>query len=157
MSVSLKQLAAVLNTLRQFLKQYDKAVKFPASYNLPKSRQEIGYTLFKDEHFAPFFQDIKEHCNKQIGFFFVLSVTRSVVSASESFNMLVSKTFQQRLTIYVTAKCIAFTKTFFLLPQSVEFVTAIMKSDSNILAHVLYEDQRIVELIGDVFCPNKNC
>ena len=29
-SVSLKQLAATLNTFRQFVKQYDKAVKFPA-------------------------------------------------------------------------------------------------------------------------------
>ena len=29
-SVSLKKLAAILNTLRQFLKQYDKTDKFPA-------------------------------------------------------------------------------------------------------------------------------
>ena len=29
-SVSLKELAAILNTLRQFLKQYDKTVKYPA-------------------------------------------------------------------------------------------------------------------------------
>ena len=29
-SVSLKELEAILNTLRQFLKQYDKTVKFPA-------------------------------------------------------------------------------------------------------------------------------
>ena len=29
-SVSLEELAAILNTLRQFLKQYDEAVKFPA-------------------------------------------------------------------------------------------------------------------------------
>ena len=28
--------------------------------------QEIGFTLFKDELFAHFFQDIKEHCNRQI-------------------------------------------------------------------------------------------
>ena len=30
MSVSLEELAAILNTLRQFLKQCDKLVKFPA-------------------------------------------------------------------------------------------------------------------------------
>ena len=51
-SISLKELAAFLNTLRQFLKQYDKAVKFPA---LPKPKQEIGFTLFKDELFAHYF------------------------------------------------------------------------------------------------------
>ena len=66
LSVSLKELAAILNTLRQSLKQFDKTVKFPALYLLPKPKQEIGYKLFKDELFAQYFQDIKEHCNRQI-------------------------------------------------------------------------------------------
>ena len=70
MSVSLRELAAFLNTLRQFLKQYDKTVKFPALCPLPKPKQEIGFTLFKNELFANFFQDIKEHCNRQIRFSF---------------------------------------------------------------------------------------
>ena len=70
MSVSLKELAANLNTLRQFLKQYDKTVKFPVLHPLPKTRQEIGFTLLTDELFAYFFQDIKEHCNRQIRLFF---------------------------------------------------------------------------------------
>ena len=65
-SVSLKELAAILNTLRQFLKQYDKTVKFPALYPLPKPKQEIGFTSFEDELFAHYFQDIKQHCNRQI-------------------------------------------------------------------------------------------
>ena len=65
-AVSLKKFAAVLNTLRQFLKQYDKTDKFPALYFLPKPKQEIGFTLFKDELFAHYFQDIKENCNRQI-------------------------------------------------------------------------------------------
>ena len=66
MSVSLKELAAILNTLRQFLRQNDKTVKFPALYPLPKPKQEIGFTLSEDELFARYFQDIKEHCNRQI-------------------------------------------------------------------------------------------
>ena len=65
-SVSLKELAAILNTLRQFLKQYDKTVKFPALHPLPKPKQEIGFTLFQDELFANYFLDIKEHCSRQI-------------------------------------------------------------------------------------------
>ena len=65
-SVSLKELAAILNTLRQFLKQYDKTVKFPALHPLPKQKQYIGFTLIEDELFAHFFQEIKEHCNRQI-------------------------------------------------------------------------------------------
>ena len=64
--VSLKELAAFLNTLRQFLKQYDKAVEFPVLLPLPKPEQEIGFTLGKNELFAHNFQDIKEHCNRPI-------------------------------------------------------------------------------------------
>ena len=69
-SVSLKELSAILNILRQFSKQYDKAVKFPALYTLPKPNREIGFTLIKDELFAQKFQDIKEHSNRQICFSF---------------------------------------------------------------------------------------
>ena len=41
------------------------------------------------------------------------------------------------------------------MPQSVEFLIAVMTFDSNILAQVLYQDQSLVELIGDVIRPNK--
>ena len=92
-TVSLKELAAILNTLRQFLKQYDKTVKFPALYTLAKPKQEIRFNLFKDELYPHYFQDIKEHCNRQIRLFFILSVTKSVVSPSKNFKLLVIKTF----------------------------------------------------------------
>ena len=90
-------------------------------------------------------------------FLFILSVTRSVVSPSKSLKFLVSKRFKQRLSIYDIANCKAFTKIVTKLPQSVEFLTAIMISDSNILAQVLYQNQSIVQLIVDVICPNKKC
>ena len=32
----------------------------------------------------------------------------------------------------------------------------IMTSDSTILAHILYQDQSIVQFIGELICPNKN-
>ena len=51
----------------------------------------------------------------------------------------------------------SFYKIVTILPQSVEFLKAIMISDPNILAHVHYQDQSIVQLIGDVICPNKKC
>ena len=92
-SVSLKELAAILNTLRQFLKQYDKTVKFPALYPLPKPKQEIGFTLFKDELFAHYFQDIKEHCNRQIRPSFRFERNKECFFPSKSLKLLVSKTF----------------------------------------------------------------
>ena len=53
-SVSLEKLVALLNTLRQFLKQYKKAVKSPALHPLPKPNEEI----FKNKLSAHYFQDI---------------------------------------------------------------------------------------------------
>ena len=50
--VSSKKLAAILNTVRQFLEQYDKTIKFPPLYPSPKPNQEIGFVLYKDELFA---------------------------------------------------------------------------------------------------------
>ena len=91
-SVSLKELAAIFNTLRQFLKQYGKTLKFPALYPLPKPKHEIGFTLFKDELFAHYFQSLNNIALDRCVFLFVLSVTRSVVSLSKSFKLLVSKT-----------------------------------------------------------------
>ena len=50
-SVSLKEFAAILNTLRQFLKQDVQASIVPL-YPLPKPKQEIGFNFFEDEFFA---------------------------------------------------------------------------------------------------------
>ena len=93
MSVSLKELAAILNTLRQFVKQYDKAVKFPALYTLPKPRQQIGFTLLKTNSLHIISKTSKNIATDRYVFPFVLSVTRSVVSRSKSFKLLVSRTF----------------------------------------------------------------
>ena len=92
-SVSLKELAAILNTLRQFLKQCDKTVKYPALYPLPKPKQEIGFTFFKNELFAQYFQHIKEHCNRQICLFFRFERNKQCCFSIKNFKLLVSRTF----------------------------------------------------------------
>ena len=69
LSVSLKEVAAILNTLCQFFKQYDKAVKFPLPTPLIKPKQEVGFTLFKDERFPHYFQDIKKMQQTDMSFF----------------------------------------------------------------------------------------
>ena len=94
-SVSLKELAAILNTLRQFLKQYDKTVKYPALYPLPKPKQEIGLLLLylKTNSLHIISKTLKNIATDRYVFLFVLSVTRNVVSLSKSFKLLVSKTF----------------------------------------------------------------
>ena len=89
----MKKLAAILNTLRQFLNQYDKTVKFPALYHLPKPKQEIGFTLFKDELFAHYFQDIKEHCNRQIRLSFCFERNKECCFSIKKFKIVGEQNF----------------------------------------------------------------
>ena len=88
MSVWLRELAAILNTLRQFLKQYDKTVKFPTLYPLPKPKPEIGFTLLKDELLAHYFQDIKEHRNRQIRLSFRFERNKSCCFSIKKFEIV---------------------------------------------------------------------
>ena len=88
MSVSLKELATFLNTLRQFLKQYDKAVKFLALHPLPKPQEEIGFTFFNDELFAHYFQDTEEHCNRQICLSFRFERNKECCFSIEKFQIV---------------------------------------------------------------------
>ena len=92
-SVSLKELAAILNTLRQFLKHYDKTVKFPAGYLYPiqSKRLVLLYLKTNSLHFNS--KTLKNIAIDRYVFLFVLSVTKSVVFPSKSLKVLVSKTF----------------------------------------------------------------
>ena len=92
-SVSLKELAAILNTLRQFLKQYDKTVKYPALYFYPNQSKRLVSLYLKTNSLHIISKTLKNIATDRYVFLFVLSVTRSVVSLSKSFKLLVSKTF----------------------------------------------------------------
>ena len=64
--------------MRHFLKQYDhtrKAILYP----LPKPLQEIGFTLWKDEHFSHYYLVVKEHTNPHLRLTFRFKKTRNVV------------------------------------------------------------------------------
>ena len=139
----------VFETLR-----YNCQLSSFTSFTQTKARE---ITLFKDELFEHEFQDNKNIATDRYVFLSVLSVTRSVVFLSKSFKLLVSKTFWKNLSIYDFAKCIAITNIVTILPQSVELLIAMITSDYNILVQVFYQDQNIVQLIGDMICPHKKC
>ena len=91
-TVSLKELGAFLNTLRQFLKQYDKAVKFP--YTLyPNQSKRLVLLFLKTNSLHIICTTLKNIATERYIFLFVLSVRRSVVSPSKRLKLLVSKTF----------------------------------------------------------------
>ena len=134
-----------MKTLRQFLKQYDKAVKFPALHPLPKPKQEFGFTLYKDKLFANFFQDIKEHCNRHGCLSFRFERNKDCCFFIKKFQIVGEQNVPTEIINLLHCEMHSFfTIIFTFLPQSVDFLIAIMTSDSNILAQVLYQDQSIV-------------
>ena len=158
MWVSLKELTSILNTLPQFLKQYDKNVKVPI-YHLPKPKQVIGFTLFENELFPYYFQDIKEHCNRQISLSFRFERNRECCFAIKEFQIVGEQNVLteivnlrhckmcsfQRNSYYIASKCRFFDSNYDMWPKE------------KILAQLFYQDQKIVELMGDVICANKKC
>ena len=133
-SVSSRGLAAFLNNLRQFLKQYDKTVKIPVLHLLPKPKQEIGFTLLKDQLVAQYFQDIEEHCNRQICLSFRFEGNKECCFSIENFQIVGDQNSQTEIINLRHCEVHSFSKTVTILPQSVEFLIAITISDSNIFA-----------------------
>ena len=62
---SKRELIALVNSLRDFLKTFDKARKC-LQIPLPKPKVEIGSTKSNDNLFAHYYNDIIEHPNRQI-------------------------------------------------------------------------------------------
>ena len=65
MKISKRELTSLVDSLRDFFKTLDhssKCIQIP----LPKPEVEIGSTKSKDNLFAPYYNDIIEHPNRQI-------------------------------------------------------------------------------------------
>ena len=150
-SVSLRKLVAILNTLRQLLKQCDKTVKFPTLYPLPKPKQEVVFALFKDELFAHYCQDIKEHCNRQIRLSFGFDRNKECCFSIKKFQIVGEK----NVLTEIIAKCMDFTKIDTILPQKVEFLRAITMC-SAFTPDCGFDNSTII-LIEDVYCPKTKC
>ena len=93
-SVSLTELAAILNTLCQLpLNSTIKLSLFQFCTFCPNQSKRLVLLFFKTNslHIIP--KTIKNIATDRYVFLFVLGVTRSVVSLSKSFKLLVSRTF----------------------------------------------------------------
>ena len=144
-----------MDSLGEFLRapdQPDKVSQIP----LHKPKLEIGHTKAK-ELFSHCYKHIVEHLNRQFDYRAVLKRTRLASFPSNSLNNTLINSFLQKLSTWVAAKSIISTGIDFLLLTSVKFLRAIRTYDSNIPAHVLYQNESIVELIADVICRKKKC
>ena len=153
-SVSVKELAAILNTPSQFLKQYDKTVKFPALYPSLKPKQEIGLTLIKDELFAHYFQNIKKHCNRPIRLSFRFERNNGCCFSIKKFQIYGEQNVLKEIIYLRHCEVHNFYQNCYYCASNCWNFDS--NCDSNILAQVLYQGQCIVQLIGYVICPKKN-
>ena len=103
-SISKKEIESLLDSLGDFLKAFDQAIKV-SQIPLPKLKFEIGFTKAKDELFSHCYKDIVEHLNRQVRLtFWFEKQTRLVSFPSKSFNITVINSFLQKLSTWVTAK-----------------------------------------------------
>ena len=97
-SISKKEIEYLLDSLGEFLKDFDQANKV-SQIPLPKPKFEIGLTKAKDELFSHFYKDIAEHLNRQIGLSFRFEKkTRLVSFPSKSLNNTVINSFLEKLS-----------------------------------------------------------
>ena len=68
-SISMKEIESLLDSLGEFLKAFDQANKV-SQIPLPKPKFEIGFTKTEDELFSHCYKDIVEHLNRQIWLLF---------------------------------------------------------------------------------------
>ena len=83
---SKKELSCLVNSLRDFLKTFDKASKC-IQIPLPKPKVEIGSTKSKDNLFAHYYNDIIEHPNRQIRLSFRFGNNNSCVFSLKKFEL----------------------------------------------------------------------
>ena len=86
MNISKRELTCVVQSLREFLRTFDQAIKC-TQIPLPKPKVEIGATKSKDNPFAQYYNDIIEHPNNQIRLSFRFANNNSCVFSLKKFEL----------------------------------------------------------------------
>ena len=82
-SISIKEIESLLDSLGEFLTAFDQANK--VSKPLPKPKFEVGFTTAKDELFSHCYKDIVEHLNRQIRLSFRFEKNKTCVFSITQF------------------------------------------------------------------------
>ena len=86
MNISKRELTYLVDNLRDFLKTFDQASKC-IQIPLPQPKNEIGSTKSKDNLFAPYYNDIIEHPNRQARLSFRFGNNNSCVRSLKKFEL----------------------------------------------------------------------
>ena len=85
-NISKRELTCLVDSLRDFLKNFDHASKC-RQIPLPKPKVEIGSTKSEDNLFAHYYNDIIEHPNRQICLSFRFGNNNSCVFSIQKFEL----------------------------------------------------------------------
>ena len=86
MNTSKRELSSLVDSLRHFLKFFDRASKcIPIPQ--PKPKVEIGSTKSKDKLIAHYYNEIIEHPNRQVRLSFPFGNNNSWVSSIKKFEL----------------------------------------------------------------------
>ena len=119
MNFSKRELSFLVDSLRDFLKTFDKASKC-LQIPIPKPKIEIGCTKSKDYLLAPYYNDIIEHPNRQIRLSFRFGNKNSCVFSLKKFELHGNQLFLQKLSTLTIAKFTISTRTDITFQTSVE-------------------------------------
>ena len=107
---------------------WTNTIKLSSFYNT-RFLNQLGFTLLKDELFAHYFQDIKEHCNRQIHLSFQIERNRECCFSIKNFQIVGEQNFSTKTInewhcevysfyknrYYIYSKCGIFDRNFDML------------------------------------------
>ena len=154
-SISKKEIESLLDSLGEFLKDFDQANKV-MQIPLPKLKFEIGFTKAKNELFSHCYKyivDIVEHLNRQIRLSFRFEKNKSCVFSIKKFEQYGEHFILTEVVnlSYREIKHLCRNRYF------VAHKSDIFESSYNAFTPDCRYDNSTNVLIGDVFCPNTKC
>ena len=117
-SIGKIDLSFLVDSLRYFLKTFDKASKC-SQFPLPKRKIEFGSTKSTDNLFAHYYNDIIENLNRQLKLWFRIGNSTSCVFLIKNLNYTAINFFLQKLSTLTIAEFTILTRTDITLQTSV--------------------------------------
>ena len=109
-NISKRELTCLADSLSDFLKTFDHASKC-IQIPLPKPKVESGSTKSKDNLFAPYYNDIIEHPNRQLRLSFRFGNNNSCLFFIKSLNYTATNLLLQKMSSLTVAKFTTSTRT----------------------------------------------
>ena len=153
-SISKKEIYFLLDSLGEFLKNFDQANKV-SQIPLSKPKFELGFTKAKDELFSHCYKDMVKRMNRHIRLSFRLEKNKTCVFSNKNFEQYGDHFILREVVKLGDRKIKHRYKNRFFLFTNVTFLRAITMC-SAFSSDCGYNKSTTI-LIGNVYCPNTKC